>query len=123
MLGLMQDSPLLISSLIEHANAFHPGVEIISRTVEGPIHRCTYGDIHSRAKRVARALTALGVARGDRIATLAWNGYRHMELYYGVSGMGAVLHTINPRLFPSRSPTSPIMPRTSTCSSTSHSRR
>ena len=100
MLGLMQDSPLLISSLIEHANAFHPGVEIVSRTVEGPIHRCTYGDVHGRAKRVARALTALGVARGDRIATLAWNGYRHMELYYGVSGMGAVLHTVNPRLFP-----------------------
>ncbi len=72
----------------------------MSRTVEGPIHRCTYGDIHRRAKQVARALTALGVARGDRIATLAWNGYRHMELYYGVSGMGAVLHTINPRLFP-----------------------
>ena len=100
MLGLMQDSPLLISSLIEHANAFNPGVEIVSRTVEGPIHRCTYGDIRTRAKQVARALTALGVAPGDRIATLAWNGYRHMELYYGVSGMGAVLHTINPRLFP-----------------------
>ena len=100
MLGLMQDRPLLISSLIEHANTFHPGTEIVSRTVEGPIHRCTYGDIHRRAKQVARALRALGVEPGDRIATLAWNGYRHMELYYGVSGMGAVLHTINPRLFP-----------------------
>ena len=100
MLGLMQEQPLLISSLIEHANAFHRDAEIVSRTVEGPIHRCTYGDIHRRAKRAAKALLALGVEPGDRIATLAWNGYRHMELYYGVSGMGAVLHTINPRLFP-----------------------
>ncbi len=100
MLGLMQDRPLLISSLIEHANAFHPGAEIVSRTVEGPIHRCTYGDIHRRSKQVAKALIALGVAPGDRVGTLAWNGYRHLELYYGVSGMGAVLHTINPRLFP-----------------------
>jgi fatty-acyl-CoA synthase len=100
MFGLMQDRPLLISSLIEHANAFHPAREIVSRTVEGPIHRCTYGDIRRRAKQMAGALTALGVAPGERVATLAWNGYRHMELYYGVSGMGAVLHTINPRLFP-----------------------
>ena len=100
MLGLMQDRPLLISGLIEHANAFHRDIEIVSRTVEGPIHRCTYGDIHRRAKQVAKALAALGVASGDRVATLAWNGYRHMELYYGVSGTGAVLHTINPRLFP-----------------------
>jgi len=100
MLGQMQDRPLLISSLIEHANTFHPDVEIVSRTVEGPVQRCNYGDIHRRSKQVAKALTALGVKPGDRIATLAWNGYRHMELYYGVSGMGAVLHTINPRLFP-----------------------
>ena len=100
MLGLMQDRPLLISSLIEHACACHPGSEIVSRTVEGPVHRCTYGDIHRRSKQLANALTALGVAPGDRVATLAWNGYRHMELYFGVSGMGAVLHTINPRLFP-----------------------
>src|SRR5664279_3870668 len=100
MLGLMQDRPLLISSLIEHANTFHRNVEIVSRTVEGPIHRCTYGDIHGRAKQMANALIALGVSPGDRVATMAWNGYRHMELYYGVSGMGAVLHTINPRLFP-----------------------
>jgi 3-(methylthio)propionyl---CoA ligase len=98
--GLMQDRPLLIASLIEHANTFHPRVEIISRTVEGPIHRCTYGDIYRRSKQAAKALIALGVKPGDRIATLAWNTYRHMELYFGVSGMGAVLHTINPRLFP-----------------------
>lgn len=100
MLGLMQERPLLISSLIEHANTFHPNAEIVSRTTEGPIHRCTYGDIHRRSKQVAKALTALGVKPGDRISTLAWNGYRHLELYFGVSGMGAVLHTINPRLFP-----------------------
>ncbi|MEO8010806.1 MAG: 3-(methylthio)propionyl-CoA ligase, partial [Dokdonella sp.] len=98
--GLMQDRPLLISSLLEHAASFHPHTEIVSRTTEGPLHRCNYADIHRRAKQVANALTALGVGAGDRIATLAWNGYRHMELYYGVSGMGAVLHTINPRLFP-----------------------
>jgi acyl-CoA synthetase (AMP-forming)/AMP-acid ligase II len=100
MLGIMQDRPLLISSLIEHANRCHPNAEIVSRTVEGPIHRCTYGDVHRRAEQVAKALLALGVKPGERIGTLAWNGYRHMELYFGVSGMGAVLHTINPRLFP-----------------------
>jgi len=99
MQGLMQDRPLLISSIIEHAVAMHAGAEIVSRTVEGPIHRCTYGDVHRRAKQAANALATLGVAPGDRIATLAWNGYRHLELYYGVSGGGAVLHTINPRLF------------------------
>src|SRR5688572_7424672 len=96
----MQQHPLLIPSLLEHAVASHPDAEIVSRTVEGPIHRCTYRDIHRRSKRVANALAALGVQRGDRVATLAWNGYRHMELYFGVSGMGAVLHTVNPRLFP-----------------------
>jgi acyl-CoA synthetase (AMP-forming)/AMP-acid ligase II len=100
MQALMQDRPLLISSLIEHANHYHPRAEIVSRTVEGPIHHCTYGDIYRRSKQVAKALIALGIKPGDRIGTLAWNGYRHMELYYGVSGMGAVLHTINPRLFP-----------------------
>ena len=100
MLGIMQDRPLLISSLIEHANHCHPHAEIVSRTIEGPIHRCTYADITRRAKQVANALLALGVKPGERIGTLAWNGYRHMELYFGVSGMGAVLHTINPRLFP-----------------------
>jgi fatty-acyl-CoA synthase len=100
MQGLMQDRPLLISSIIEHAVAMHPGAEVVSRTIEGPLHRCTYGDIHRRAKQAANALAALGVEPGDRIATLAWNGFRHLELYYGVSGSGAVLHTVNPRLFP-----------------------
>ncbi len=100
MLGLMQDRPLLISSLIEFADLYHGKTEIVSRTIEGPIHRCTYADIHHRSKKLAKALRSLGVATGDRIATLAWNGYRHLELYYGVSGIGAVLHTLNPRLFP-----------------------
>ena len=96
----MQNRPLLVSSLIEHANTFHPDAQIVSRSCEGPIHRCTYRDICGRAKQLAQALITLGVKADERIATLAWNGYRHIELYYGVSGMGAVLHTINPRLFP-----------------------
>ncbi|WP_439613365.1 3-(methylthio)propionyl-CoA ligase [Reyranella sp.] len=100
MLGLMQDRPLLISQLIEHAALNHGDTEIVSRTVEGPIHRYTYRDANVRAKKVAEALLGLGIKVGDRIGTLAWNGYRHFELYYGISGMGAVCHTINPRLFP-----------------------
>ena len=100
MRGLMMDMPLLVSSLIEHADLNHGDVEIVSRTLEGPIHRTTYSQAHRRARRLAQALMRLGVREGDRVATLAWNGYRHFELYYGVSGMGAVIHTINPRLFP-----------------------
>lgn len=100
MLGLMQHQPLLISSLLEHACVSHPDAEIVSRLAEGVVHRCTYADIGRRAGQIANALTNLGVQPGERIGTLAWNGYRHMELYFGVSGMGAVLHTINPRLFP-----------------------
>ena len=97
--GLMMDQPLLISSLLEFAARNHAGSEIVSRSVEGPIHRYTMADSHHRAKQLAQALERLGVAEGDRIATIAWNGYRHFELYFGVSGMGAVCHTINPRLF------------------------
>ena len=100
MFGLMQDRPLLIQQLIEHAALNHGDTEIVSRRVEGDIHRYTYRDARLRAKKVAESLTALGIATGDRIGTLAWNGYRHFELYYGISGMGAVCHTINPRLFP-----------------------
>ncbi len=100
MLGLIQDRPLLISSLIEFAALYHGDVEIVSLSVEGPIHRYTYAEAHQRSKQLAQALIALGIEPGDRVATLAWNGYRHLECYYGVSGMGAVLHTINPRLFP-----------------------
>ena len=100
MQGLMMDVPLLISSLIEHADRHHGDTEIVSRLVEGGIHRYTYRDSHRRAKRLAGALTALGVKASDRVGTLAWNGYRHLEAFYGISGMGAIMHTINPRLFP-----------------------
>ena len=99
MLGLMSERPLLISAIIDHAATYHGDIEIVSRTVEGPIHRYTYRDAERRAKQLARALLRLGIAPGDRVATLAWNGYRHFELYYGISGIGAVCHTINPRLF------------------------
>jgi len=99
MQGLMMEVPLLISSLIRHADRYHGDAEIVSRTIEGPIHRYTYRDAHVRARRLARALARLGVAPSDRVGTLAWNGYRHFELYYAISGMGAVTHTINPRLF------------------------
>ena len=100
MFGLMQDRPLLIQQLIEHAALNHGDIEIVSRRVEGDIHRYTYREARHRAKQVAEALIELGIEPGDRIGTLAWNGYRHFELYYGISGMGAVCHTINPRLFP-----------------------
>jgi acyl-CoA synthetase (AMP-forming)/AMP-acid ligase II len=99
MQGLMMEVPLLISSLIRHADRYHGDAEIVSRTVEGPIHRYTYRDAHARSRRLARAVARLGVAPSDRVATLAWNGYRHFELYYAISGMGAITHTINPRLF------------------------
>jgi 3-(methylthio)propionyl---CoA ligase len=98
--GLMMDQPLLISSLLRHAAASHGDTEVVSRTIEGPIHRYTYREAERRAKQVAQALGRLAVGPGDRVATLAWNGYRHLELYYGISGSGAVIHTINPRLFP-----------------------
>ena len=100
MLGLMQSQPLLISSLIQFAERHHADAEIVSRRVEGDIHRYTYRDLAQRARQLSNALDAEGLAQSDRVATLAWNGYRHMELYYGVSGSGRVLHTINPRLHP-----------------------
>lgn len=100
MLGLMQQRPLLISSLLDYAERYHAGTEIVSRSVEGPIHRSNWGTIASRAKQVANALNRLGVARSERIATLAWNHNRHLEIYFGVTCSGAVLHTVNPRLFP-----------------------
>ncbi|HEX9193621.1 MAG TPA: 3-(methylthio)propionyl-CoA ligase [Burkholderiales bacterium] len=105
--GLMMDMPLLVSSLIAHADRSHGDAEIVSRTIEGPgkdgagaVHRYTYSEAHRRSKRLAQALARLGVRQGERVGTLAWNGFRHFELYYGVSGMGAVVHTVNPRLFP-----------------------
>jgi acyl-CoA synthetase (AMP-forming)/AMP-acid ligase II len=100
MLGMMQTHPLLISSLIEHGGTAHPNAELVSRTLQGTLHRCTFADVGRRAKQIANALTAMGVTQGERVGTLAWNGYRHCELFFGVSGMGAVLHTANPRLFP-----------------------
>jgi 3-(methylthio)propionyl---CoA ligase len=100
MLGLMQDRPLLISQIIDFAAASYPDTEIVSRTIEGPVHRYGYRDAHKRSKQIAEALQGLGIKLGDRIGTIAWNSYRHFELYFGISGLGAVLHTINPRLAP-----------------------
>ena len=97
--GLMMNAPLLISSLIRHASEHHGDTEIVSRLTEGGIHRYTYADAHKRSRQLANALITLGIQPGDRIGTLAWNGFRHFETYFAVSGMGAVLHTINPRLF------------------------
>jgi acyl-CoA synthetase (AMP-forming)/AMP-acid ligase II len=100
MYGLMMNKPLLISSLLDHAERHHGETEIVSRRVEGDIHRTTYAELATRSRRLANALAARGVRLGDRVGTLAWNGYRHLELYYAVSGSGAVLHTLNPRLHP-----------------------
>ena len=100
MLGLMQSHPLLISALIEHAARHHGDGQIVSRRVEGDIHRYTWADVRRRAMQVANALDASKLEAGDRVGTLAWNGYRHLELYFGVSGSGRVLHTVNPRLLP-----------------------
>ncbi len=98
MLGQMMQQPLLIASLLRHAERHHGAQEVVSRRVEGDIHRCTYAELAARSRRLAQALAALGVGFGDRVGTIAWNGYRHLELYYAVSGSGAVLHTLNPRL-------------------------
>ncbi|MFZ2393537.1 3-(methylthio)propionyl-CoA ligase [Rhodoferax sp.] len=100
MLGLMQSQPLSISSLIEFAERHHGEGEIVSRRVEGDLHRYTYKDAAQRARQLAEALDALGVQPGERVASIAWNGYRHLEMYFGVSGSGRVLHTINPRMHP-----------------------
>jgi fatty-acyl-CoA synthase len=99
MQGLMSERPLLISAIIKHAALYHRDTEIVTRTVEGPLHRYTYGEAERRSKRLARVLLKLGVKPGDRVGTLAWNTFRHFELYYAISGIGAVCHTINPRLF------------------------
>ncbi|MDO9481565.1 MAG: AMP-binding protein, partial [Hydrogenophaga sp.] len=98
--GLMQDRPLLISSLIEHAATFHPHTDIVSRLPEGTVHRTNWHGVCLRSRQVANALQGLRIQQGERVGTLAWNSYRHLALYYGVSGSGAVLHTVNPRLFP-----------------------
>ena len=98
--GLMMDRPLLVSSVIDYAAEVFPDVEIVSQTLEGGLHRYGYAQARQRIGRLANALLALGVKEGDRVATLAWNGYRHFELYFAIAGIGAVCHTINPRLFP-----------------------
>ncbi|MCF4165967.1 long-chain-fatty-acid--CoA ligase [Zavarzinia compransoris] len=100
MRGLMQERPLLISSFLTFAATYHKDREIVTRTVEGPIHRYTYADCERRARKLANGLKGLGLGFGDVVGTLAWNTYRHLEVWYGVSGQGMVCHTINPRLFP-----------------------
>jgi acyl-CoA synthetase (AMP-forming)/AMP-acid ligase II len=100
MLGLMQNQPLLISSLIDFAQRHHGDVEIVSRRIEGDIHRYSWAGVAARARQVAHALDGMKLQFSDRVATLAWNGYRHLEIYFGASGSGRVLHTINPRLHP-----------------------
>ncbi len=100
MLGLMQNQPLLISNLIEFADKHHGDGEVVSRRLEGDIHRYTWSQVAARSRQVANVLEAMKLQFSDRVATLAWNGYRHLELYFGVSGSGRVLHTINPRLHP-----------------------
>ena len=98
--GSMMRQSLLISTLLTHAERHHGSQQIVSRRVEGDVHRYSYLELGARARRMANALKALGIGFGDRVGTLAWNGYRHMELYYAASGSGAVLHTLNPRLHP-----------------------
>ena len=98
--GLMMEKPLLITDIMRFAERNYPDVEVVSVTLDNPRHRCTWKDVFRRARQLANALTAAGVKPGDRIGSIAWNDYRHLELYYAVSCMGAVMHTINPRLFP-----------------------
>jgi fatty-acyl-CoA synthase len=100
MLGLMQDWPLLLHRVIDHAAIQHGGREVVTRSIEGPMHRTNYSDIRRRAKRVAKRLEKDGIKLGDRVGTLAWNTWRHLEAWYGITGIGAVYHTVNPRLFP-----------------------
>ncbi|ANF54130.1 long-chain fatty acid--CoA ligase [Brevundimonas naejangsanensis] len=100
MLGMMQDWPLTVDKILDHAKNWHGAREVVTRSVEGPIVRTTYAAIHDRARRVSNALLAWGIKPGDRVATLAWNTGNHMETWYGIMGIGAVCHTLNPRLFP-----------------------
>lgn len=100
MLGLMQDWPLTCNRILDHAATFHGAREIVSRSIEGPIHRTNYAQLHQRSLQLAQRLERDGIKLGDRCATLAWNTWRHMEVWYGLTGIGAVYHTVNPRLFP-----------------------
>src|SRR5436853_1501799 len=100
MLGLMQDWPLLCHKIIDHAAQNHGERRVVSRSIEGPLHTTDYAAIRARALKVAQRLQKDGIARGDRVATLAWNTWRHLEAWYGILGIGAIYHTVNPRLFP-----------------------
>ena len=100
MRGLMQDWPLLCHRILDHAATFHPDRPIVSRSIEGPMHRTTYAQARTRALKVAQRLDRDGIHLGDRVATLAWNSWRHFEAWYGIMGIGAIYHTVNPRLFP-----------------------
>ena len=100
MFGLMQDWQLLCHRIIDHAATYHAERQVISRSVEGPFHTTTYADVRKRALRVAQRLDKDGIKLGDRVATLAWNTWRHLEAWYGIMGIGAIYHTVNPRLFP-----------------------
>jgi fatty-acyl-CoA synthase len=100
MRGLMQDWPMRVHRLIDHAALYHQGAEIVSRTAEGHLHRTGYAAVRTRARKLSHALAKRGIKLGDRVATLAWNSHRHLECWYGIAGMGAVYHTLNPRLFP-----------------------
>ena len=97
--GLMQDWPLLVHTILDHAALNHAEREMVTRSVEGPIRRCTMADLRTRSLRVAKALQQEGVRLGDRVATMAWNTDRHVETWYGIMGLGAICHTLNPRLF------------------------
>ncbi len=96
--GLMMNRPLLVAPLLRFAGDYHGDTAIVTRSIEGPIHLATYGETHRRVQKLAHALKALGIRPGDRVATLAWNTWRHLELYYAVAGIGAICHTVNPRL-------------------------
>jgi len=100
MRGLMQDWPMLCQRIIDHAATIHPKREVVTRSVEGPIHRTNYSDIRARALKVAQRLDRDGIKLGDRVATIGWNTWRHLECWYGIMGIGAICHTVNPRLFP-----------------------
>ncbi|HEY2248383.1 MAG TPA: AMP-binding protein, partial [Bradyrhizobium sp.] len=100
MLGLMQDWPLLCHRIIEHAAKYHGTQEVVTRSIEGPIVRTNYAEIHKRALKVSQMLQRDGIKFGDRVATIAWNTWRHLECWYGIMGIGAISHTVNPRLFP-----------------------
>lgn len=97
--GQMMDQPLLISSLLKHAERYHGDAEIVSRTEQGQLHRYSWAEAARRSRQLANALESLGVHGGQCVGTLAWNGYRHLEAYYAVSGIGAICHTLNHRLF------------------------